>query len=152
MTIRDKSDLISGVCLAGLGIYVACAASQLAYSSEYGPGPGFLPLWLGVGLFVLALCLLLHGLFGLPEQQGQAPWTGTGRALAGWLGLMAAIVLLPWLGFSLSFAFLTAFLVFFLERRSPVAAVGVALALALGFHLIFTMALGLDLPPGPWGF
>lgn len=149
-----RADLISGACVAAFGAYVGYGAARLAYVSEFGPGPGFLPLWLGIGLFVLAIALLLRSVFGSPRpREGAARgWTEVRRALGGWFGLIVAIALLPWLGFNLSFACLTAFLVFFLERRSPVAAVSVALALAAGFHLIFNMALGLDLPSGPWGF
>jgi hypothetical protein len=65
---------------------------------------------------------------------------------------MLAILLLPWIGLRLSLALLTLFLVLALERRSPWTAIGVALGLAVGFHLIFVSGLGLSLPVGPWGF
>jgi len=66
--------------------------------------------------------------------------------------LIVAIALLPWLGFGLSFALLTTFLILVLEGRPPLTAVSAAVALSLGFHLVFALALGVPLPSGPWGF
>ncbi len=47
---RDKGDLIAGAVLAAFGIYVIWVAVKLPYVSDVGPGPGFFPLWLGIGL------------------------------------------------------------------------------------------------------
>ena len=154
MSISNRSDLISGVCIAAFGIYVVYDASRLPYTSEFGPGPGFFPLWLGIGLLVFAICLIL-GIFSRSQDgthSGSQSWVGAGRALGGWFGLVVVIVLLPWLGFGLSLALLTAFLILVLERRSPLTALSVAIGLAVAFHLIFVSALGLSLPSGPWGF
>jgi hypothetical protein len=65
---------------------------------------------------------------------------------------MLAIGLLRWLGFALGLALLTIFLIVALERRSPWVALSVAVGISVGFHAIFTLALGLSLPAGPWGF
>jgi len=44
------ADLLGGVVVLLFGLSVVFFSSQLPYTSEYGPGPGLLPLWLGVGL------------------------------------------------------------------------------------------------------
>jgi putative tricarboxylic transport membrane protein len=154
MDLRNKSDLLSGIFVAVFGLYVIVASSRLAYVSEYGPGPGFLPLWLGIGLVTLALCLIASNLL-LPASKslGQPEsWTILGRVFAGWLALMVTILLLRWIGFAVSLALLTIFLIVGLEGRPRWTAVGIALALAVGFQLIFVFALGLSLPSGPWRF
>ena len=61
---RDKGNLIAGACLAAFGIYVISVASRLPYVSEVGPGPGFFPLWLGIGLVIFASCLMLSSFIG----------------------------------------------------------------------------------------
>jgi putative tricarboxylic transport membrane protein len=153
MGLRDKSDLISGVCLAVFGVYIAVASSRLAYVSEHGPGPGFVPLWLGIGLTVLALSLVAIDLARPAiEQIRQSGNWPVARALGGWIAVMGGIILLPRLGFSLSLALLTIFLVVVLDRRSFWIALGVAFGLALSFYVVFVLALGLPLPSGPWGF
>lgn len=151
---RDKGNLFSGVCLAAFGIYVISVAVKLPYVSEVGPGPGFFPLWLGVGMVLLAACLMLTSFgFSFAKATGISPsWKGTGRALAGWSALMAAIALLGSLGFSLSFVLLTIFLIVVLDRRSPLLAFGVGVALAVAFYAVFVAALDVSLPKAIWGF
>ena len=46
--------VFSGLAVLGLGIAVIFFSRQLPYHSDYGPGPGFLPTWIG---YVLAACI-----------------------------------------------------------------------------------------------
>jgi putative tricarboxylic transport membrane protein len=153
MNLRNKSDLVSGACLAAFGVYLTVASSRLAYVSEHGPGPGFMPLWLGIGLIVLTLSLIAIDLArpNLERAHKSGTWP-VARALGGWIAVMVGIMFLPRLGFSLSLALLTIFLVVVLDRRSFWTALGVGFGLALSFYVVFVLALGLSLPSGPWGF
>ena len=152
--IRDKGNLIAGACLAAFGIYVISVAAKLSYVADVGPGPGFFPLWLGIGLVLLAVCLIFAStdFASAMAASGSRSWEGSGRALAGWLALIAAIFLLGRLGFGLSFFLLTIFLVVALDRRPALLAAGVAVALSGAFYLIFVLALDVSLPKAPWGF
>lgn len=155
MVFHGKSDLLSAIVLASFGGFVIHEALGLPYRSEFGPGPGFLPLWIGIGIVACSIAML-YACFFRPDRNNEeaTKFTGVefGRALGAWLAFVAAIVLLPLIGFGLSLALLTAFLIFVLDRRSSWVALGVALALALGFHLVFTVALGVSLPVGFLGF
>lgn len=150
MRVHSKNDFVAGLCIGGFGIFVLYEASGLPYLSEYGPGPGLLPLWLGIGFVTLAAVLVVSTLV-YPESE-QVAWSKVTRPAAAWVGFLFAIGLLSRLGFTLSFALLGFFLVFLLERRSLVASVNVAAGLALAFYLIFVFSLGVPLPSGPWGF
>jgi putative tricarboxylic transport membrane protein len=154
MHVSNTSELVAGICVALFGLYVTLASYRFAYVSDYGPGPGFLPLWLGIGLFALGLSLILSNLSRREPvlDTEHRSWAGCTRVLAGWSALMIAVLLLPWLGFAVSVALMTMFLILTLERRSAWTAVGVGISLALGFHFIFISALGLSLPSNPWGF
>jgi Tripartite tricarboxylate transporter TctB family len=79
-------------------------------------------------------------------------WETSGRALAGWLGLMIATALFAWIGFNASFVILTVYLLVALDRRPFLLSAGVGLALALAFHLLFVRALDVSLPASRWGF
>ena len=129
-------------------------AFGLSYVSEVGPGPGFFPLWLGIGLVLLASYLMITSVVRSrhADKDESRLAKGTGRALAGWLALMVAIGLLGRIGFALSFVILTIFLIVALDRRPALLAVGVAIGLALAFHLIFVVALDVSLPKTSWGF
>jgi len=151
---KDKGNLISGACLAAFGLYVISVAAKLPYVSEVGPGPGFFPLWLGIGLMIFASYLMLSSVLALKKESpsDSSSWQASGRALAGWFALMVAIALFGWIGFSLSFVFLTMFLIVALDRRPLLLSAGVAIGLAVAFHFLFVMALDVSLPAGRWGF
>jgi hypothetical protein len=154
MEPRSAKELLSGVLLAVFGLYVTIESARFSYVSEDGPGPGFLPFWLGIALCGLALSLAAVNLWRRAPRPLDAPrlWLGERRALSGWLALMGAIILFPLLGFSLSLVLLTLFLVAIMEGRSFWSAVVIALGIGIGFHLIFVVALGLSLPKSPLGF
>jgi putative tricarboxylic transport membrane protein len=154
MERRSISDLSSGVALTLFGLYVTVVAARWDYLTEDGPGPGFLPFWLGLGICALALCLI--GLNRLrPVQKvhrDRQSWFAARRAISGWLGLMTAIVLFPFVGFTICLVLLTVFIITFMEQRPFWSAGIIALALGIGFHLIFIVLLGLSFPRGPFGF
>jgi putative tricarboxylic transport membrane protein len=151
--IRDRGNVIAGVCLAAFGIYVCSVAVKLPYVSEVGPGSGFFPLWLGIGILMLAACLIfISAGLGSSNWKSETSWKGSDRALISWFAVMVATALLGTLGFGLTFVLLTMFLVVALDRRPPLLAAGVALALAAAFYLIFVAALDVSLPKAPWGF
>ena len=143
--------MLAAILLAGFGSFVVYEARGLPYHSEFGPGPGFFPLWIGIGIVVCSLFLICAAIFRrgevIPISRAEMV-----RALSSWLAFALAVALLPLVGFGLSLGLLTAFLVWVLDRRSPWLAIGVALSLAMGFHVVFAVALGVSLPAGPWGF
>ena len=146
-----RADIIAGLFLIALGIFIILEAAKLDYTSEYGPGPGFLPLWLGIGFLALASPLVVTSV-ARPSEEKKNLWRGAQRAIISWAGLVVSVALLKSVGFVLSFTLLAVFLVWVVDRRSPFTALTMAVCSALGFYLIFTVALGLPLPKGPWGF
>ena len=149
---RGKGDLIAGAVLAVFGAYVIWVAAKLPYVADVGPGHGFFPLWLGIGLVVFAAGLMFESFTSSVNKAKSSSWNSMVRPLAGWLAVMVAIAILGKIGFALSFIILTVFLVVALDRRPALLAVGVALGLALIFHLVFVVALDVSLPKAIWGF
>jgi putative tricarboxylic transport membrane protein len=155
MVFYGKGELLAGAVLTAFGGFVIYEAHALPYTSESGPGPGFFPLWIGIGIVACSLVMLYAYFFrtdGNSEETAKSSRVEFTRALGAWFAFVATIVLLPLIGFGLSLGLLTAFLILVLDRRSSWIALGVALGLALGFHLVFAVALGVSLPAGPWGF
>ena len=152
--IRDKTGFTAAVCLAVFGAYVTYTGSKLSYVSDVGPGPGFFPFWIGAGLLLFSCYQTILSLSGPRHQHesAQPSWRGAGRALTGWLAMALSIFLYRWLGFAASFVLLTIFFIVVIERRPALPALGIGVALALTFHLLFVVALGVSLPAGPWGF
>ena len=151
---RDKGNLIAAAVLAAFGSYVIWVAAKLPYVSDVGPGPGFFPVWLGIGMVLFSAGLVFSSVksFSSKESNDAKSLQSLLRPLGGWLAVMAAITLLGHIGFVLSFVILALFLIVVLDRRSYMLAAGVALGLALAFHVIFVVALDVSLPKGVWGF
>jgi putative tricarboxylic transport membrane protein len=88
-----SADLWSGLAFAALGAYIIATAWQWEYLGADGPGPGFFPLWYGIAMLALSLCLVAASALRKPEPGTAAAinWRESGRALSVWLALVAAI-------------------------------------------------------------
>jgi len=149
---RNTGDLGSGLALAALGAYVIVQALQWDYLTPDGPGAGFFPLWYGMAMLALSAVLVGSELRRRSAPGATINWRPLGRALSTWLALAASVALLKPLGFVISFALLTYFIVAVMYRRPLKIAALVAAASAAGFFLVFRVALDVSLPVGFLGF
>lgn len=147
------ADLWSGLALGGLGVYIVVKAWQWEYLGPDGPGAGFFPLWYGAAM-VLASCALVAS--SVLRRDSARPtaieWRRAGRALSVWLALVVSVALCKLAGFVISFALLAFFIVLVMYRRPLRLALGVAVASAASFYLLFALGLGVPLPAGLLGF
>jgi putative tricarboxylic transport membrane protein len=145
--------------LAGLfglfGIAWIVQSLRLRYWSDFAPGTGFFPLWLGIILTALVALFLLMSLRASPVVAAPAPDAAPprfSRIAAIIAGLFVCIAVIDDLGYGVSVAAYLLFLLGYVERRAPLVAIGVALGTTLVLYLIFKVWLGVPLPRGPWGF
>ncbi len=149
---RKSGDLWSGIALAALGAYIVIQARQWEYLGPEGPGAGFFPLWYGIAILGLSVLLIVSHLRRGSARGNAIDWTKLGRALSTWFALAVSVALFKPLGFVISFALLTYFIVAVMYRRPLATAALVAVASAAGFYLVFDRALGVPLPVGVLGF
>lgn len=150
----NRGEVISGVVLAALGVYIVSEAARWEYLGSDGPGPGFFPIWYGIAMIVLAVVLVLQNFMTKAAEADGKPvnWRETGRVIIAWAGFVASVLLLKVLGFILSFGFFVLFIVGGLYRRPWRVAISVAIGCAAGFYLVFPLALNVRLPTGILGF
>jgi len=153
--LRD-GETIAGALLAALGVYIFLQARAWDYYTPDGPGPGFFPTWYGVAMVALSLGLVVgqvmkHGR-GEAGEVRAIDWQAAGRALVTWLAFALSVALMDTLGFVISFALMTFFIVTVVFRRSAMAAGLTAVGAALAFHVIFPVILSVPLPAGFLGF
>src|SRR5918996_5559827 len=148
-----RADQVSGALLLALGVAFAAGAGQYPYWTPNGPGSGFLPLWLGLAMAVLAAALLI-GASRRPEP-GEA-WLPGGRAtlrlVAVVLGTALFIALIPVLGMTAGTVLFLVGLLRFLEGHGWGTTLGVAIAAAFVNWLVFIYWLRVPFPVGVLGF
>ena len=149
--ILRNGDVVSAAVLAALGVYIFMESRSWAYIGEDGPGPAFFPAWYGVAMVVLSLALIAMAI-GKQRKADDTDWQGVARALITWAAFAICAFLMTWLGFLVSFAVLTFFMITFVFRQPAIKAGIVAVGAALGFYLVFPFALSVPLPTGVFGF
>src|SRR5258708_29535274 len=139
--MRSRSPALgSGLAPGALGAYIVAQARGWVYATEDGPGRGFFPLWYGLGILACSVYLVFFG------KDSPSDWRGAGRALATWAVLAVSVAMLKFVGFALSFAALTFFILAVMYRRPPGVAALVALGLGARVYLVFPLAPGVALP------
>src|SRR5258708_27312705 len=137
---RKSGDLWSGVALAALGLYIIVQARQWEYLGPDGPGVGFFPLWYGVAILGLAALLIVSHFRRAPARGSAIDWARQVRAFSTWLALAVSVALFKPLGFVISFALLTYFIVAVMYRRPLKTAALTAVASAARVYLVFPRA------------
>ena len=157
------AETIAALCVTLLGITTIALSRQLPGASEYEPGPGFLPFWLGVTLVVLSLFLLRSA---LKERTDAAPAESGGDNPAGFFQFKAG-ALTPWLiffvstiavsllferlGFGLSIGLFMLVTMRWVARQSWPSTIILALATPIVLYLGFVRILMVPLPLAPPG-
>jgi putative tricarboxylic transport membrane protein len=150
-----RADQITGIIVLIFSVTVIEGSRRMPPSGTFGPGAGFLPFWLGVAMAILSIILLVNATRAPVQASDRAPFP-KGRAVVAILetagALAAFILLLETLGFLVSIALLTAFLLRVVEREGWLTTVMVAVANSAGLYVIFQMLLGVSLPKNILGF
>jgi putative tricarboxylic transport membrane protein len=148
--LARSGDFWSGLALAALGAYIVVQARTWTYMGEDGPGPGFFPLWYGNLMVLLSLALVGRSALRRAAAGEAKPvrWRELGRAFVCWAAFVACIALMNLLGFTVSFALLTWFIITFMAGQRQRVAIPVAVGFAVLFYLVFVVALELTLPSG----
>lgn len=149
---RD-GDVIAGGLIAALGVYITTTAMRWEVMGPEGPGPGFFPVGYGVALVGLSLVLIFQRVLAQPSKnETSIDWQGMRRAATTWIAFAGAAALMPTLGFFVSLGLLTLFLSLTVFEKPLKAALLNSVLIAVGFYIVFGLALDISLPTGLLGF
>lgn len=141
---------IAALTLLVFGAGFLLEARRYAFGSPNAPGPGFLPIALGVTFVVLALVLLLRP-GRLPESVLPPDRDGTVRIVVTMVLLAATIALLDRLGFLVAATLMMLGLLLALDRR-PIRDVLLAPLSTVAVYVVFKVWLRVPLPAGVLSF
>jgi putative tricarboxylic transport membrane protein len=146
---------LSALLLMSVGIFFSLYGGTVEIGTWNEPGPGFLPFWAGVTLAVMAFFLLL-GSFKRREWPPMPPFFPLAdswkRVLIAFVSLIAYVLLLKPLGFTLVTFCFVAFLIKTVFPQSWTRTLVMAVATAILTRLLFINFLETQLPLGFLGF
>jgi putative tricarboxylic transport membrane protein len=150
-----KADLVTSALLLACSLaFSAGALKYYDYWGEGGPGPAFLPFWLGLVMALLGLAMLVRNL--KDKNPGEA-WLPEGKARRRVLAVIGItilfVALLKVLGMVLASVLYLAVLMRYLERTPWPLTAAVSLGAAGVNWLVFAYWLKVPFPEGMlWTF
>ena len=150
--MRNK-DFISGVFWLGIGLIIIWQALDLKLGNYRTPGPGFLPLGVGLGMVGLSLAIIVRTLLS-PSRPGETVRvsTSTFKRLSFVMAtLLVCAVLFPHLGFPLTTLLLLMALFKGVEPQSWPKSLLWAGSATIFIYLLFSVLLSVELPRGILG-
>lgn len=147
------ADRVAAVALIILAAWFVAIGRRYPYwRAEMGPGSGFLPLWLGIALTVLALLLFLNAGATVSGDGRRLPDRAALRRLALILGACVVFVAaMDAVGMIAGTALFLVFVLRVVERYRWRTVVAVALAAAAMNYVVFTYWLRVPFPTGYLG-
>jgi len=136
-----------------LGLFVIVFSIPLEYYTDLGPGAGFLPLLLGIGILIGGIVEVIK-VFRI-KNRSEAGIFLKPRSKLGFqmLGLIiVAFLVIPLLGASVSLALCTAAAMKVIGKHRVWTCAVTAVGSAVCIHYLFFQALDIPLPMGLIGF
>jgi len=147
-----KADRIFGVIGLGLSLWCYLESTKFNYMTEFTPGPGFMPFWVGVILAALSCYLLFDTFRRKPSEEDEKSILPARHALyrVGFIFLMLFVVrmVMPLLGFPITVFLFVAAILLFLERYGILKSIGYGIAYAAVTWLIFEYFMQMGFPKG----
>ena len=151
-----RYDQMSSLVWLILAICICIESSRLSFGSFHNPGPGFLPLLVGLILGIFSLIVFLQATLSGKPQESLPPWYPKER----WrkliwvlIALFSYAVCLETLGFLISTFLLLVFLFRYgMEPKRWVVAIGASAMASFSSYAVFELWLRTQLPRGIFGF
>lgn len=150
-----KADRIYGVIGLGLALWCYIESRKFDYMTQFTPGPGFMPFWVGVVLALLSFYLIVDSFVRKGGKKDNAKLLPEKHALyrvgAIMLMLVGVRFSMNFLGFPLTIALFTAAILLLLEHYSILKSVGYGVAYAAVTWFVFQFILSMGFPKGILG-
>lgn len=148
--MKNNMGLGGAISVFIVAVIFFCYSLQYPYSSDFGPGPGFWPIWLS-GLLGLLSLAYIYSVYQGKDDAEKVPDKKAGKEILFILFCMSLyVMLLPVLGFNISSAL---FLFVFLRKGYNLAtSLGISAGAAVFLYVLFTECFATPLPTNMWGF
>lgn len=149
-------DRLFAVALLFLGLYIVRNAVEYGYMSGTTPGPGFFPLWVGVGLVTLSAVNLVRSLMGAERLEAVFDVVGLWKTLGILAATVVFILVTPWMGMLAASGLLIPAVAFIIRprwnRRFALTILAMSLVFPVLSHFLFRVYLRVPIDRGALGF
>jgi hypothetical protein len=147
-----KADRIFGVIGLGLSLWCYLESTKFDYMTQFTPGPGFMPFWVGVVLALLSCYLLFNTFRRKAGGKDDAKILPEKHALFR-VGIILLLLFgvrftMNFFGFPLTLAVFTIAILLFLERYGILKSVGYGIAYSAVTWFVFQYILSMGFPKG----
>jgi putative tricarboxylic transport membrane protein len=143
--------LIAGFTVLLLGILTTYFASLLPYTADFGPGPGFLPFWLGIIMTICAVPVIVAEFKSRDRSEKFfSPEAITGLKVL--ILIVAVFLILPVLGISVGLALITGGGMRIMGKHSWISCAITVAVTAVCIHYLFGEWLTIPLLKGIIGW
>ncbi len=149
--------------IVGLGVAWKSTELPIGILPKEGPGGGFLPFWLSLGISVAALGVFVQSFFGGPpaegdEQAGGGQAAGAESSFVSWEGFLdilrvavpalIMVLLISTISIYIAAAGFVFYCLFYVGRHGLRVSLSVAVGVPIGVFFIFEKFLIVPLPKG----
>jgi len=150
-----KGDRVFAIFCMCLSLWLIIEALQFDYLSEFGPGPGFEPFWLGIFLAILSISLFLNTIrrkADAEDEKSRLPgWKSLGRIGLIMLLIAGFALSLNTLGLLLTVFLFVALILFSLEKVGILKSIFYGIMFSASVFLIFSYWMEINFPKGILG-
>lgn len=147
-----RLDYATAAVMLLLAAVVVVGTPELAFWDDFGPSSRFMPLWVAGAIAVLSLLLVMEAQRRVSDPAVDWPdRTGGRRVVLTLTGIVAFVLIAPWLGFVVTTSVFVVALLLIVERRPLLPSLLTGLLAAALIHAIFIAWLSIALPRGILG-
>lgn len=151
-----RANTITAILMLLFASYVFVDSIHMEYiTKDNVPGPGFIPLWTGVLIAVVALLVLFYNVILNKPDSTESPkfdrkfWENSLKVIG---GSAVSLLLVKLLGMLISIGLLTGFLSWTLGTKSWKINLLLMILTPVFFYFVFQQALEVNFPQGMFGF
>ncbi len=145
-------DRLLGAAMAALGLAVAMTGYGLGYMQKQKAGPGFLPVWVGIGILALGIAIFAVS-FSKKADGGRNPFEKKEFINMAFLvgGTVAVIALTPLIGLVIPLGLMGGAYARAMGTKSVRKIAALVVFIPAAMFLIFGVGLRVQLPMGIFG-
>jgi putative tricarboxylic transport membrane protein len=148
-----RAEFIGAWAVLLLGLFIIVFSLPLQYYTELGPGPGFLPLLLGIGILIGGVIEIVKVYLKKSKAEQEVFLTPRSKLGFQMLGLIVVgFLLIPVAGISIALSLCTAAAMKVIGKHKLFTCGLTAVGSAIFIYFVFGQWLGIPLPKGLIGF